>query len=233
MSKWRKDPYTVSPHSRPDLSVISHTHPAIPCAISPSLRAANGVSPRAPPILPLPLIVSSDRGTEGPLSAGKSGIPRTFDSMQHAAQGGSRRDEGSPRTWRQRDDTDPTIPRPPSRPLLPHDLSGRTLERCEASLSARRGERKWQLHDANTTNRKPTAIPPVNAQPPPYEPASSWPRPGRSDIKRAGKTDRFGNGEGVFRTGVYIQNETDKYTRHIHRAEYSHAIRFSRCTDPF
>jgi len=225
MSKWRKDPYTVSPHSRPDLSVISHTHPAIPCAISSCCAPRTGFL-LVLVILPVPFRPSDER-----LKIESGEIPRTFDSMQHTAHKGVEGTRGV--LGHGANATIPTIPRPPSRPLLPHDLSGRTLERCEASLSARRGERKWQLHDANTTNRKPTAIPPVNAQPPPYEPASSWPRPGRSDIKRAGKTDRFGYGEGVFRTGVYIQNETDKHTRHIHRAEYSHAIRFSRCTDPF
>ncbi|EZA52563.1 hypothetical protein X777_08045 [Ooceraea biroi] len=144
------------------------------------LRAANGVSLRAR-YHPSHHFV---RRTEG--QRGSREIPRTFDLMP-ARIVRSYRDEGSPRTRRQHH-TDPTIPHPPSRPQLPHDLSGRTLGRYEASLSARRGERKWQLHDASTTNCKPTVIPPVNAQPPPYESASSWPRPGRSDVRRAGKT---------------------------------------------
>lgn len=60
-SKWRKDPYTVSPHSRPDFSVMSHTHPAIPCAsFALFLRVAYEVSPRARSIV-VPSVVSSIR----------------------------------------------------------------------------------------------------------------------------------------------------------------------------
>lgn len=80
----------------------------------------------------------------------------------------------------------PLHPAPP-RPFYSDRKKPRTLR---GKSSARTGEnKKWRCINASTTNRKPTAIPPVSAYPP-YEPASGWPaaRPGLLLGARAGRT---------------------------------------------
>lgn len=77
---------------------------------------------------------------------------------------------------------------------------------------------------------KPTAIPPVLTHTRRNESASSWPRPGQLPASSRARAQETLSITTKVHCGVYRTKQDKEHARYVHRAECSHATRFSICT---